>query len=345
LGGENQEITDAGNDTGSAYTGRKPFSGKVTTMSANRIERIAIHGKNYICKSTTTSNGNTTPAVIRYLTALMTIFVIGCAIEKNNLAGPGIVDHDTWPQLSVASETSFSRHIQAELLSDNLLHEGYDSLAAVLRDSETGKTITDARVQWFPLMDMGTMKHSSPVDDFSASAFDDSLFRNGILFSMPSESSLVNGGWTLRLRINDHRFTGTGDYNDSIDFHVWVKGATFSPTVWWKGTDSLWRVAALLAPKKAVSGSNALELFIARKATAMSWPKDSSWKVTFIPTMPSMGHSSPNNVNPSHVGDAHYKGTVNFTMTGDWRLTFSFAANDNDFVSNDTNQYLDVKVQ
>jgi hypothetical protein len=36
--------------------------------------------------------------------------------------------------------------------------------------------------------------------------------------------------------------------------------------------------------------------------------------------MPSMGHGSPNNVNPTSTGKGHYKGKVNFTMTGEWKI-------------------------
>jgi hypothetical protein len=33
-----------------------------------------------------------------------------------------------------------------------------------------------------------------------------------------------------------------------------------------------------------------------------------------------MGHGSPNNVNPVHDAYGHYKGKLNFTMTGLWRI-------------------------
>ncbi len=33
-----------------------------------------------------------------------------------------------------------------------------------------------------------------------------------------------------------------------------------------------------------------------------------------------MGHGSPNNVNPVSTGKGHYKGKVNFTMTGEWKI-------------------------
>jgi hypothetical protein len=44
--------------------------------------------------------------------------------------------------------------------------------------------------------------------------------------------------------------------------------------------------------------------------------------------MPTMNHGSPNNVNPVHKGNGHYKGKVNFTMTGLWRLHFTLKAGD-----------------
>jgi hypothetical protein len=37
-----------------------------------------------------------------------------------------------------------------------------------------------------------------------------------------------------------------------------------------------------------------------------------------------MGHGSPNTVNPVSKGMGHYSGTVNFTMTGAWRINMTF---------------------
>ena len=37
-----------------------------------------------------------------------------------------------------------------------------------------------------------------------------------------------------------------------------------------------------------------------------------------------MGHGSPNNVNPVLTENGHYMGTVNFTMTGAWRINMVF---------------------
>jgi hypothetical protein len=55
--------------------------------------------------------------------------------------------------------------------------------------------------------------------------------------------------------------------------------------------------------------------------------------------MPSMGHGSPNNVNPVHTSNGHYLGKVNFTMSGFWRVHLTIKKN-GVLLSND--QYFDI---
>ena len=42
--------------------------------------------------------------------------------------------------------------------------------------------------------------------------------------------------------------------------------------------------------------------------------------VEIDPQMPTMGHGSPNNVNPVHMEMGHYVGKVNFSMGGYWEI-------------------------
>jgi hypothetical protein len=60
----------------------------------------------------------------------------------------------------------------------------------------------------------------------------------------------------------------------------------------------------------------------------MSFPAVDDLSISFVPEMPSMGHSSPNNVDPVYTADGHYKGQVNFTMTGWWRLNLTLKKGD-----------------
>ena len=52
----------------------------------------------------------------------------------------------------------------------------------------------------------------------------------------------------------------------------------------------------------------------------MSFPAVNDLTVAIEPEMPSMDHGSPNNIDPTLLEAGHYKGRVNFTMTGWWRV-------------------------
>jgi copper chaperone NosL len=44
-------------------------------------------------------------------------------------------------------------------------------------------------------------------------------------------------------------------------------------------------------------------------------------RLDYRPLMPTMGHGSPGNENPVPLGNGHYLGTVNFSMSGPWTVT------------------------
>jgi hypothetical protein len=75
----------------------------------------------------------------------------------------------------------------------------------------------------------------------------------------------------------------------------------------------------------------------------MNFPADTAMKVAFEPTMPSMGHGSPNNVQPSHVGKGHFSGKANFTMTGDWNLAMRIS--DSTGAAQSSNKSFDLLVK
>ena len=81
---------------------------------------------------------------------------------------------------------------------------------------------------------------------------------------------------------------------------------------------------SLIEPSTFRVGINDMEIAIYKRASMMSFPADSSLAVILTPEMPTMGHGSPNNINPVHTGNGHYKGKVNFTMTGMWYLNLDF---------------------
>ena len=63
-----------------------------------------------------------------------------------------------------------------------------------------------------------------------------------------------------------------------------------------------------------------LEIAVFSRESNDSFPPVTDLEIEFEPSMPSMGHGSPDNEHPVHRHGGHYAGKVNFTMTGDWRI-------------------------
>jgi len=196
---------------------------------------------------------------------------------------------------------------------------GYNNLKVVLYDSlnPTSK-ITDAHITFLPVMTMGmgsmSMQHSSPVENPDAIAVN-GVFPAAIAFIM---GTATDAYWNLSVGVHNHKYDkeGVANFDITVDNPI-----NSSLTVFKSQTaDSTKLVLALVQPSIPKVGLNDIEFTIHRMASMMDFPADDSYAIEITPIMPSMGHGSPNNINPVNSGNGHYKGKVNFTMTGDWRI-------------------------
>lgn len=80
-------------------------------------------------------------------------------------------------------------------------------------------------------------------------------------------------------------------------------------------------------PQNPVVGINDFEIVLHKKASMMDYYPIENYTIEIVPEMPSMGHGSPNNVNPVHTSNGHFKGKVNFTMTGLWQVKLKLSKN------------------
>jgi hypothetical protein len=196
---------------------------------------------------------------------------------------------------------------------------GYNNLVVVLYDSLNLKEkITDAHIHFLPLMTMTmgmmTMQHSCPVENPSETAVN-TFFHGAVAFLMASET---DGSWNLGVSVHNHKYDKEGEAN----FDIIVDNPATSVLSVFKSqsADSSTLVLSLLQPIAPKDGINNIEFTIHKKADMMNFPADDSYTLEITPEMPSMGHGSPNNVNPVNIGNGHYKGKVNFTMTGEWKV-------------------------
>ena len=210
---------------------------------------------------------------------------------------------------------------------------GYTRFFLALSDSLSGKRVDKAQIELMPMMDMGTMKHSSPFENPESTTAINHLFPASVVFIMPS----TDGNWTVGFKIKNLYTEKEGSLTIPVTVTEGSKPAIKS---FIGAGDGNKYFVALVEPSKPKVGINDLEVAIYKKATMMSFPADSSLSVQFTPEMPTMGHGSPNNVNPVHLRKGHFQGKVNFTMTGFWRLNFNFMQGN---VVADNTQYIDIE--
>lgn len=192
---------------------------------------------------------------------------------------------------------------------------GYNQIFVVLKDSVTNVELTDAHVNFEPMMDMGTMMHSAPWEEAYWDETSKS-FKGAITFIMPSTA----GSWTLKVMVHNHISGNEGEGSTPITVVEKAEPRLFSFV---SATDGAKIFVALVGPTKPKVGLNDFEVVVYNKASMMDFPAVDDLKIAIEPTMPSMGHGSPNNVNPTSIGEGHYKGVVNFTMTGYWEVALT----------------------
>ncbi len=213
------------------------------------------------------------------------------------------------------------------------VNTGYSKLWFALYDSVTGKRIDEAHINLSPMMNMGTMQHAAPFENPDDENSVNHLFPASVTFTMPSTA----GNWTIGLSVHNHQVNKHGVMTIPVTVSDPLKSKVKSFTL---AADGSIYFVALVQPATPKVGINDLEFVVYKKASMMSFPADSSMTINFVPDMPSMGHSSPNNVNPVHLANGHYKGKVNFTMTGLWRLTLECKSGSS--VANNS-QYFEVE--
>jgi hypothetical protein len=196
---------------------------------------------------------------------------------------------------------------------------GYNNLVVVLYDSLNLKEkITDAHIHFMPVMTMKmgmmTMQHACPVENPDETAVNN-VFPGAIAFIMATET---DGTWKLGVSVHNHKYDkeGEAEFDITVDNPATSILSVFTS----QSVDSSKLVLSLVQPTAPKVGMNDIEFTIHKKADMMNFPADNSYTIEITPEMPSMGHGSPNNVNPVNTGNGHYKGKVNFTMTGEWKV-------------------------
>jgi hypothetical protein len=261
-------------------------------------------------------------AIIRIL-GVLSFSVLLYSCKKDKTVEP---DTTTNNYLKVAEAVSANSSYSIEMWAADSLFVGYNKLYFRIISKSTGQVYNQATITLHPLMDMVTFSHACPVENPQGTTDAAGYFEGAILFSMPGTDSwtvdidVVAGGVTESAHLALHKVSGTTPAKKIVV----IDSLETSPGIW-KITKY---PISLIPPLSWKVGLNKFEITIHKMESMMSFPPVTDLTVGITPEMPSMGHGSPNNTDPVHTGNGHYVGTVNFTMTGDWRIHLSIKSGD-----------------
>lgn len=232
---------------------------------------------------------------------------VSCDKEDDNIEEPIVGGNSSTSQYKLIERDTTDTDLIVELFAKTeTIDMGYTPLYVKIKDFN-GNAVENASVSFLPMMDMGTMEHSSPVKQpvFNSTS---KYYEGMVVFTMASSM----GDWELNTIIN-------GD-TTSFDINVLMNPTGTKYVGSYNGTDGEKYMVTLVRPFEWSVGMNDVSFMVHKKQTMMSFPAVNDFTIAMDPQMTSMGHGSPNNVSPVSIGNGYYKGKANFTMTGDWRL-------------------------
>ena len=197
------------------------------------------------------------------------------------------------------------------LYADEDITTGYTNLYAEVKNG-SGDVVNNATVTIAPLMDMGMMQHACPVIQPVYNATTEK-YEGVVIFQMSS----MSGTWTNDVVVN----------GEAVTIDITVGESPTKVVGVYTGTDTEKYIVSVVRPENWVVGNQDLNIMIHKMATMMSFPEVTDMDIVFWPEMVSMGHSSTGNVDPVHVSNGLYTGTVNLSMAGDWRLHLELSNN------------------
>ena len=202
------------------------------------------------------------------------------------------------------------------------LHTGYNDLYFVATKRSSGNYVKNFDItNVTPLMYMVKMdmSHSTPVAP-SVDTFDESRLavKHGWVSFLMNTSE--NGTWTVSYDVSVLGSKGGIAQQDIAvealpDGQAWLKS--------FKAGDQTYFLS-LVNPTDWQTGTNTIQAYVSKKSDPITTAYPLATEVFTVeidPRMPDMGnHTSPDNVALTLQADGSYRGTINLTMTGLWRI-------------------------
>jgi len=192
---------------------------------------------------------------------------------------------------------------------------GYNEVYIQLKNNLTGKYVEDGTLSWKPIMHMGSMSHACPYSSISKVGNTNTLYKGYFIFIMASDNTDY---WEI-----NYDYSKGNDTIVSAASRLTVNNAT--GRVRYKsfiGSDNISYFLALVDPTSPQVGTNDITAYLYKKVDMLTFNQVENYTIQLDPRMPDMdNHTSPNNVNLIYDSTSGiYKGKLNLTMSGYWKV-------------------------
>ncbi|MFO8147417.1 MAG: hypothetical protein ACQEWG_14155 [Bacteroidota bacterium] len=253
--------------------------------------------------------------IIHYISLLLLVIFTSCSSDSDEIMPVNEVAD------LVKIQTMENENHQVELYSSSgQLEQGYNKIFLRIKNKSDQKYVTNANIEWNPIMHMETKQHSGPISEVTKTPATETLYEGFIVFQM-AENPTEYWSLTLDYTVNGENYTLTD--------RIAVPASPRRRVTTFTGTDGIKYILALIDPATPKVATNDISMGVFKMENMMTFPVVDGYKVKIDPRMPSMGnHSSPNNVDLIQAMEDHlYYGKLNLTMTGYWKLNLQLENN------------------
>ncbi|WP_424492379.1 FixH family protein [Salinimicrobium sp. GXAS 041] len=246
--------------------------------------------------------------ILKYISLFLVAAVTACSSDSDEI----LLVNETEGLLKI--QTLQNEHHELELYSENgKLQTGYNKIVLRLKDKEDEAYISNAEINWMPMMQMESMQHSAPKSEVVRLPETETLYAGYVVFQMAENESEF---WSLEINYS------IGGQSFTMQDDIVVSASNRRKVAVFTGSDDIKYVMALVEPREPQVATNNISIALFKMEDMHSFSIVDHYRILIDPRMPGMGnHSSPNNVHlTQNMEDGFYYGDLNLTMSGYWKI-------------------------
>ncbi|KGE12819.1 hypothetical protein DI53_3413 [Sphingobacterium deserti] len=266
------------------------------------------------------------------------LLIASCTKDKTDYEAErddSVVEHVDFKEAATIDSNGYSIRIEA---LNGTFYKGYNPIRLKVTGGGANGNANVSAATFLPIKLSSTGSETScPHQHHLSYQPEDAYFSGYCVFT---EATTNAGVWELQISfaIDGKMITARQAISVQPQTNKNLNMTTFT------GSDNEQYIIALIAPQKPTVSENELLAGI-YKFNKASEPTDNPLAAAYVPVTgytlqldprmpePSMGnHSSPNNKDLVQDAAGHYRGVVNYTMTGNWTLNFIMQNNNGQIV-------------